>query len=161
MSEASQGDFWEDTLAIARRTLFAALDEGAVCPCCSQYARRYRRKLYATQAKQLIGLYRLNKQDSSQFFHRTVVVREANNNDLGFLRHWGLLELKPLDDDEDKKDSGLYRITTLGALFVEDLTRVPKYLIQYNNNVEGFSSDMVSIRDVLGTKFSYEELMNE
>jgi hypothetical protein len=151
------------TLAEARRRFVQGLDnpEGVICPCCFRYAKRYKRHLYSTQARDLIALYRLNRRNGwDKFFHRSVVIPHANNNDLAFLRHWGLLEQEP-NVDPSKKDSGRFRITTAGRQFVEDAIHVPKFCIQYHDHIEGFSRETVSIREALGHRFDYMELMRE
>jgi hypothetical protein len=154
-----QGWFGKDTLVEARRRLMENLDDGSRCPCCGQLAKRYKRTIYSSQVAQLISLYRLNRKHGwERYFHRTIVVRAANNNDLGFLRHWGLLELEP-NVDPSKKDSGNFRITDLGRRFVEMKERVPKSCFQYNDNVEGFTEETVDCREALKERFDYGELM--
>jgi queuine/archaeosine tRNA-ribosyltransferase len=114
--DSGQGSFFGgDTLAEARRRVKALLDEGSVCPCCDQYAKRYVRAIYSTQAMQLIRLYRMNSLpgEEATFYHRTQVTPRCNNGDLVFLRHWDLLEVEP-NEDPAKKDSGNFRITPLG-----------------------------------------------
>lgn len=155
-----QGSWFGDTLAEARSVVIESLNEGSICPCCGQFARRYKRTIYSSQVKQLISLYKLNRDLGWHlFFHRTVVVRTANNNDLALLRHWGLLELEP-NADPGKKDSGNFRITKLGRQFVEQKIRVPRACFQYNDTVEGFTEETIDCREALKQRFDYDQLMN-
>lgn len=163
MSEEQGTFFQRDTLADARRFVQINMDKGCVCPCCERPVKRYRRKILYGQARQLIELYRLGKNSGwDHYFHRRGIIDATPgcyNNDLAFLRHWSLLEPKP-NKDSTKKDSGSFRITMNGRAFVLNQTIVPKYLIQYNDAIEGFVAEpMVSIVDALGTHFNYLELM--
>lgn len=154
-----QGDWFRDTLAEARARVQAALDDGSYCPCCGQYAKRYKRTIYSTQVKQLIALYRLNREHGPEkYFHRRIVTPDCNNGDLVFLRHWGLLEVEP-NEDPMKRDSGSFRITDLGRRFVERAARVPRSLFQYNDNVESFTEDTVDVIEALKERFDYGDLM--
>lgn len=160
--DSGQGSFFGgDTLAEARRRVKALLDEGSVCPCCDQYAKRYVRAIYSTQAMQLIRLYRMNSLpgEEATFYHRTQVTPRCNNGDLVFLRHWDLLEVEP-NEDPAKKDSGNFRITPLGREFVLMRVRVPRSLLQYNDRVESFSEQTTDIREALKNRFNYEDLLN-
>lgn len=157
-ADDGQWSFGDDTLSEARRRVKANLDKGSCCPCCGQYARRYKRTLYSSQAAQLIRLYWLNRRDPEKYFHRHIVTPRCNNGDLVFLRHWGLLEVEP-NEDPTKKDSGSFRITELGRQFVERKARVPKSLFQYNDNVEEFTEETTDIVEALKEKFNYEDLM--
>ena len=151
-----------DTLAVARQRLMAFLDRGTYCPCCDQYARRYKRKLYSSQAMQLIRLYKLCREtdfDPDLYYHRSVVIPYANNNDLALLRHWGVLALQE-NKDRTKRESGRFRVTDLGRKFVEGVVTVPAACYQYNDEVQKFTDKRVTIYQALGTKFSYEDLMS-
>ena len=155
-----QGDFFRDTLAEAKAKIAAEMDDGLSCPCCGRFVKRYRRRIYAAQARQLITLYRLGRRRGwDEYFHRNnIMTRELNNNDVVLLRYWELIQVRP-NEDPTKKDSGFYRITDLGRAFVELKHRVPKYLVMYNDAAEGFEGELVSIVDALGKKFDYRELM--
>jgi len=151
-----------DSLAEARRILELRLDKGSYCPCCGQYARRYKRKLYSSQARQLLRLYLLSRKhgfDLERFYHRSVIAPYANNNDLALLRHWGLLALRR-NEDVNKRASGDCRLTNHGREFVEGTVCVPAACYLYNDLVQKFTEKLVSIYDALGTRFSYEDLMS-
>ncbi len=79
--------------------------------------------------------------------------------DYAKLRHWGLAELKPNDDDPSKKDSGLWRPTEKGRRFAYRQIRVPRYVYLYKNKVMGFSEETISIEEALKVSFDYDDLM--
>jgi hypothetical protein len=159
MSEQGEFDFGP-SLSQARAYVMANLDDGVTCPCCGRYCRKYKRTMYGSQGRELIRLYWLQRKcgDPYRYFSRHIAVPWANNGDLCYLRHWGLLELEP-NEDPSKKDSGNYRITSAGNAFVEGKLLVPKALFQYNEEVTAWADERTSIREVLGKKFDYDELM--
>ena len=59
----------DDTLTRARQRLHARLDEGLFCPCCDQYAKRYRRKMNSGMVRSLINIYRNGYQDSLEWVY--------------------------------------------------------------------------------------------
>lgn len=147
----------------AKNKLARELDRGTHCPCCGQYAKRYKRRIHYTMAKLLIHFYRVNQ--DQQFMHYTDIIAatgvdEFRGGDFTKLQLWGLIIEKPKAEDEDKKASGYWKITDKGCAFVEGKVEVPMHAYIYNNRVRGFSDDkFVSIKDCLGKKFSYSELM--
>ena len=51
------------TLADARDELRDLVNDGHRCPCCTQFAKVYRRKIHSTTARELIGFYRAAHRD--------------------------------------------------------------------------------------------------
>ncbi len=149
------------TLADARSWLREQLDEGATCPCCSQFARIYRRKLTSTATRALIALYRTNTED---FEHLPTVVRwrtpdvAHQGGYVSLAGYWGLMEEERVRR-EDGGRAGYWRITDLGARWLNKETIVPKYVRLYDGRVLGFDGELVSVVDSLGTRFDYTELM--
>lgn len=147
----------------AKKYLRDNWDKGVNCPCCGQRVHKRKETLSAGKVFWLIHLYRLNRQ--SPYVHARDVLDQCKDTmasvDYSKLKWWGLIEQKPKDaeDDEDKRTSGLYRITDMGKLFVENKVTVNKALFVFNSIIAGRTTEMVGIRDALGTKFSYSELM--
>jgi len=50
-------------------------------------------------------------------------------------------------------------LTSEGVAFVTGQTTVPKHVFLVNGKREGFSDERASIRQCLGSKFNYDELM--
>jgi hypothetical protein len=134
--------------------------DGMVCPTCDQFCKMYKRKLNAGMAATLCWLVREFKGDwinIPQCAPRFVI----KSNEHGKLAHWKLVEQKSNLDDPTKKDSGIWKPTELGISFVNQESNVPKHVFLYNNSVQGFSDSTTSIKEALGDKFDYSELMKE
>lgn len=145
-----------DTLGSARAHLLANLDDGSKCPCCGQFARRYKRKLNSDMARSLILIVDeyLHEPSAGWVDIQTIDVR---GGDYAKLRHWGLLESRP-NDDETKRTSGLWRPTELGSQFARGVILMPSHAYIYNNTVDGFTDSTTTIREALGDAFDYAEL---
>lgn len=123
------------------------------CPCCGRFNKVYARKLHSTIARQLITLYRAGAHQ------RYVHSKKAGGPDFTIAKFWGLIEAKPNDRPEVKKDSGFWALTDLGVEFVLGRVSVPKYAHLYDDRVLSFSEEKSDIRSCLGNKFSYSDLM--
>ena len=74
------------------------------------------------------------------------------------LPFWGLIQCRP-NDEPTKKHSGVWRPTKLGYDFSRDRVTVPRTAVVHNNVLDRLEGDQIGIRQCLGKKFSYEELM--
>lgn len=145
------------TIGEVKKYLQDNWNKGVSCPCCGQFVKKYRIKINYFMCKFLINLYKLSK--DSEYVHLNDAIEGMKTSGLySYLPMWKLAQKVP-NDDPKKKHSGLWRITEKGKAFVEGRITVPKYFFTYNNKFLGFDGEMVSIREALGTKFSYEELM--
>lgn len=144
-----------ETLAEAKQRLSANLDDGLMCPCCGQYAKRYRRRINSGMARSLIRIYRRGKLD---WVHIPTSV-PARSREEGKIAYWGLLEELP-EPREDGGRAGWWRVTPKGEKFILHGLRVPKIAVVYNAVCTEFdATEMVTIRDCLGDKFDLAELM--
>lgn len=139
----------------------AGLDEGTTCPCCDQFAKRYRRPLNSGAARWLISLVLLC--EGHAWAHTSDVIKGltgvlSGTDATTLLPHWDLIEAKP-NDDSKKRTSGFWRPTDKGVDFVLGRITVQKTVVRYNNVREGFEGDEITIQDALGDKFNYSELM--
>jgi hypothetical protein len=76
----------------------------------------------------------------------------SRSREEGKLHWWGLAESHEV--------RGLHRLTPHGALFVRNGLYVPRWALVYNDRLLGLDdSEMVDIRQALGDKFDYDELM--
>jgi hypothetical protein len=141
------------TLAQAKAWLRLRLKDGAQCPCCTQLAKTYRRKLNSGMARVLIAQWGSYGQSFCHTARLVPSLREGAK-----LAYWGLLEA-----DERRRDdgghAGWWRITDKGAQFVANSITVPKYVVVYDDRVLRLEGDHISIRDALGDGFNYDELM--
>ena len=146
--------FGSDTLAEARAMVEAGRDDGIACPCCGQYAKVYNRKFNANMARFLISLFR--RHEELEWVH----YRKCNftGRDYPYVSLWGLAETN-CSDETTKRMSGFWRLTPNGRLFVQGRIRVPSHCYLYNNEALHFSDTWTTIREALGKKFNYAELM--
>lgn len=130
------------------------------CPCCGRHAQVYKRSMHHTAARQLITLYRLGGHSDFVHAREFIGLNEGGGGDFAKARFWGLLEKKDLEEGEDKKSSGLWRLTHKGVLFVQCKLTIDRFVFIYDDKAERFDGPQVNIKDCLGTKFSYYDLMN-
>lgn len=157
------------TLEYTKRWLQERIDEGVACPCCEQFAKIYKRPMTGTMAHALILIYRhFLDRNVGEWLHVPTYLTAmsglgpmARGGDWAKLVHWGLILEKGDVRDDGSNRAGYYKITDEGRQFVECRIKVFKYVWIYNG--VAFARDMdcplVSIRDVLGTRFDYAELM--
>jgi len=143
------------------------LKPGVECPCCTQLAKRYQRKLTSSMAYALLLIARAFRTKRDWLHvpeYLTEVCRTGatiRGGDWAKLVHWGVIEAKP---DEQRKDGskrvGFYRLTQRGRDFVDGRIRVPKHVLIYNSKFYGFGDKTVSVQEALTDRFNYAELMS-
>lgn len=157
------------TLEDAKTYVLSKRDEGVPCPCCGQYCKVYPRSLNAAMARFLIWLVReyetRKKTDAATDLWVSVndgplIQNRKGGGDFAKMEHWGLIE-QMANDDDTKRTSGFWRPTQSGIDFVYHRITVPKKAVLYLNECVGFSGEKINIREALGTKFDYQELMGE
>lgn len=127
------------------------------CRVCDQHCQQYKRNLYSTPSRLLIALYRLHKKEPEvKYFHIRAIFREANTRAGGcgyeLLGKFNLAELG---------EPGFWKITNPGIEFVRQQRRIPKYVLIYNDNIEGHvEENTIDIVQALGKKFNLYELLN-
>ncbi len=132
-----------------------AATQGARCPCCTQYAKVYKRLMTPNIARLLVRAYREHGQT---WFHATSL--RDGTGDLAKLRYWRLLE-ESTERRADSGRAGWWRITDAGVAFIRTGATVPKYALIYDSYLLGHDGDQVGIRDALGERFDLAELMAE
>lgn len=138
----------------ARDWLVARLDDGQDCPCCGQLAKVYRRKIHAAMARDLIRVWRTV---GSGWFHiRSTLGHDGG--DFAKLAYWGLIEEFDATRDDGGR-AGWWRITARGQVYVFGSGLVPKYARIYDGQLLNLTGDLVGIRDALGTRFRFDDLM--
>lgn len=144
-----------DPLSLVRSWLSQHAEVGVECPACQQHVKVYRRKVNAGMARSLIAMYTVGGTD---WIHVPTQIG-ARSREEGKLAYWGLVT----DEKGRRPDggrSGYWRVTARGAAFVRCQMSIPKYARVYNGRVLGFdTTEMVTIKDALGDKFDYAELM--
>lgn len=147
------------TLEDARTEVREGRKEGVTCPCCGQFAKVYRRKIHSTMARNLIDAY--FKFGTGQQF-RPIDEFGKDSPDFIKLQYWGiLLEVDPdAVRDDGSNRTGWWMLSSRAAGFVRGITTVTEYALIYNGEQIDTAGDPVSIRDCLGKRFDYDELMD-
>jgi hypothetical protein len=147
-----------DTLAEARAELrFAtSVGEAVSCPCCGQLCKVYKRGLYATI---VAGLVRLVSRWTREprWYHVNELLAQKGG-DFAKLEKWGFIE-QASNDDEGKRTSGWWRPTPQGIAFAMGRTTAPRRVYLYLNEVVGWDEARVTVREALGDRFDYSQLM--
>jgi hypothetical protein len=159
----SQRAVTDDTsLREVREWLMQARDDGVTCPCCTQLVKVYKRTLPSATARVMIELYRRQRGDEYVFLPRVLdgMTGTPHQGGYGTLAHfWGLLEQQPGERADGSNRVGWWRLTEKGRRFVRGEVTVPKHAHVFNGRCLGYSGPEWSIRQALGTKFDYAELM--
>ena len=150
-----------DTLEIAKNDLRQGwkTTSGAICACCQQTVKLYNRKLCSTAAVGLIRLVRLYNGDL-QYHHVTELGQAGSGGEFARLEHWGLIH-PMINNESSKRCSGLWMPSLDGILFAYNKINVSSHLLIYNGKSYGLSEDKISIKQALGNKFDYQELMGK
>lgn len=131
------------------------LNSGVNCPACTQLAKVYRRKINSGMAHALIEMYRHARRE---WFYLPDITDRWQGRDEAGLRYWGLTE-EASEPRPDGGRAGWWRVTEEGERYVNSLLRMPKYAQVYDGRCLGLEGEPVSIREALGSKFNYDELM--
>lgn len=146
----------------AKKWLRGRFEDGASCPCCGQFVKLYRRKITSGMALGLIALYRHQQTVGwDEWCHIPTLMNDACPSNMGaLLRFWTLIEPQGGEREDGSSRTGFYRITAHGFRFVRGEVRVPKYVYLYNQTpLNRHDERTVDIREALGDKFNYTELM--
>lgn len=76
------------------------------------------------------------------------------------LQRWGFIEPKVSSKNPEAKDAGYWKITSVGISFVENKITMPRAAYVVNNSTYKWDNIHINIKQALGTKFSYSELLN-
>lgn len=142
------------TISEARDWLRKRLDRGAACPVCTQHAQVYRRTINAGMARSLIAMYRVG---GTAWVHVPTQVG-ARSREEGKLAYWGLVE-EAKHPRANGSRAGWWRVTEKGERFVHDELVLPRYARVFNGRCLGLTGEPVGIRQALGKRFDYRELM--
>ncbi len=163
------------SLGQAKEWLAEHLETGATCPCCLQYAQVYKRRLNAAMAFVLVLIEQWHEAQGlpvgqTEWLHvPSHIVKEAAGNpgraaavrgDWAKLKHWELIEEQPSQRGDGSRRVGFYRITQRGIDFVRGTISVQSYIWIYNEaRLDRLVTERVTIREAMGIKFNYSELM--
>lgn len=147
-----------NTIQEAKQHLRDNFHKGVACPCCGQFVKLYRRTLYDRMAFGLIRLYGLSGGIPGKPFHVREIYNDEHPGDFAKLAYWDLIE-EQIRPGTNKKSSGEWVLTEQGRAFVEGGT-VSKAVYIYNNLLYRTDPEQIKIKQALGEKYDYAELMN-
>jgi len=158
------------SLEEAKKWLRERVKDGAKCPCCTQFAKVYKRKINSSMACVLTVVAKFFRRSPDPWLHVPSYiesqplppkVRAAVRGDWAKLVYWRCLEAKPGEREDGSTRIGFWRITQVGMDFVSGTIQLPKYARIYDDRCLGLVGDRISITDALGDRFNYDELMKE
>lgn len=144
------------SLTEAKDWLRERVEEGAHCPCCTQMAKVYKRRINATMAKTLITLYRYSA--VGEFVHAPSL--PGDTHECSQLVWWNLIEEEADHHREDGGRAGWWRVTALGRRFVDGEIALPSHARVYDGRCLALvPKKYLTIQDCLGHKFDLRELL--
>lgn len=143
------------TLDQAKRIMAHKTNDGIDCPLCEQFAKIYKRKLNAAMAASLIKMWKIAG-TNVQHIPTTML---GSSREEGKLAYWGLVaEETTLRADGGR--AGYWAVTDFGEKFIHGAVNVYSHAQVYNGRCLGFTGVAISIKEALGIKFDYRELMS-
>lgn len=137
----------DTTLVEAKDWLWDHILDGAICPCCDQNAKVYRRKMGYPYVAALRDAYALN---GTEWGNPSVKPDRSGN--VAKLRYWGLMEQEP------GKRNGVWRVTPRGEAFLRGRIAVAKWHESYNRKLLKLDdSEMVNVHQAWGSPFDIDE----
>ena len=150
----------------------AKTNKGAICGCCGQKVKMYRRTITAEMCVALILVYKYYRHhpnaDTSkyytkeEFFMQIIDDKDTSYiiNDFTKLKYWDLLAPMPTHPDKVIYKKGHWGLTDNGAKFVQREIAMPKYALVYNDMVDSHITEPVMIDEILSEAgFDYTELL--
>jgi hypothetical protein len=133
--------------------------DGGYCPCCDRWGKIYRRPLNASMARALVWLVNAqHRGDGWVHVPSSAPMWLLRTQQLPALWMWNLV-VGYREKKSKLTTSGLWQPTRLGMLFASDQASVKRYVYVYNNEVLETDGEEISIRDALGDKYNYDEIM--
>lgn len=152
----------DTTLGEVREYLHEHGKKGVDCPACDRLVKIYDRKINGGIVMNLFPMYRFNLENPQDFLHVYSAIKadQGMNMEYSKLAWWNLIEkMAGKPEDKAKKSSGMWRITPKGIAFLRGQITIPERVSIYDNRIVGYSENHVNVREALGNKFDYEELM--
>ncbi len=109
-------------------------------------------------ARDLIAIWRRHHREWCYLPSVRQASGSRSNREESKLRYWNLIE-EDLLRREDGGRAGWWRVTERGEAWLLERASIPKYARIYDGRCLGLAGGPVTIRDALGVKFHYRELM--
>lgn len=137
----------------------AVCENGTYCTHCGRWAQKYRKVLGEPVAKFLIKLYVAQQHHDRYYTTRELYPGDNKASTEGVIaRFWGLIDVADTHNSGNAP-VGSYHLTDLGRRFVMGVEHVKSHAYTYNSEFLGLDGHLISIRDALGKKFNYDDLM--
>lgn len=153
-----------DTLAEARARFFTGLRSGdrPDCECCQRDGHIDHRKLNTAMAIGLAFFYHQRGNGNGGYAHMHDQPPKARaSRDTSRLKHWGMVEQSShTPGDDNKRTSGMWRITETGVAFVEHRLVVPRVKHVFDDRVLYVSEETTDMASALGDEYDYLEVLN-
>lgn len=130
------------------------------CPTCGRHAQIYRRKFHASMALQLIRLYRLGGETSYIHASQLIIHGVSGAGDFSKAKYWGLI-VPRMNTDAHTRCNGMWMLSADGVQFVLGALRIPDEVHVFDDKLFGVGTREITIKDALGKRFNYHELMEE
>jgi hypothetical protein len=154
-NELEPNDHW--TLGDTRDWLRRRLEDGEHCPCCTQFAKVYRRKITSTSARALITMFRAGAQYEPKHLPTVLGRKQADETKMAY---WGLIQEESAQRSDGGR-AGWWQITELGVEWIHGRVAMPRYARIYDGRCLALVGEPTTIQDCLGTRFNLSELMTE
>lgn len=133
---------------------------GYKCSCCGQYVKLYSRRLSGSMCAVLLLIYRVNP---NGWVHVENLLKEKRKEnwraDFHKLTWWGFIEKKTGEHENESPRNGYYKITGRGIAFCMGDYKAKERVLICNNECYGFEGNDTTIREALGVRFDYNDLM--
>jgi hypothetical protein len=144
-------------LGEVRDWLRGRVEKGVRCPACEQFAKVYRRKIYAGMVRALVLMWREGDMSRRLYVH-VPSIDPARGGDVAKLEHWGLIE-EERTVRTDGGRAGYWRVTVRGQDWIERKTTVPQYARIYDGRLLSLTGPGVTVDDALADVFRLDDLM--
>ena len=154
-----QGQLFFDQAAVAADFMHRLkAGEHFPCPTCTRHAQLYRRLFHASMAAQLIRLYSLGGAHEYVHASRLILKGVSGAGDFSKAKYWGLIH-SGINTDPHTKTSGQWMLSRDGVAFVLGNLRIPREVMIFDDKIYGVSEREITIREALGKRYNYNELM--
>lgn len=135
-------------------------DGEAHCPCCNRDATVSKQRVHATLAYMLGRLYAASMEEYGQsdgwvHLEKFSPGRHGSGREFAIVKHWNLAEPMPADLGDDKRSSGMWRLTETGMEWITLKKQITKVLYIFDNKIIKEGGEVWSFIDALNKKFSY------
>jgi len=150
----------------------AKTSKGAICGCCGQKAKLYKRELTPNMCISLLYMLKFYRHSpdavdfqyytKEDFFGKDIVNDKSNKLLIDFdkLKFWDLITPMPTHPDKVVIKKGYYSLSENGIKFAQRELGIPKHCFVYNGEVDSHTTEFITIDDVLkASGFDYNEII--